>query len=207
MGSTQETEGDVQDRAGGVPDGTLVRRVQQGQAEAFELLARRYLRPVHAVVASFLRDRADVEDAAQETFMRALESIRRFDPGRPFAPWIYQIARNVARNHLTWRRRHPRSPIAAVENAPGRDPEPGTAAERAELREILAGAIDALPEQRRTAFRLADVEGYSATEVARLMGLTPGAVRAHLYHARHRLRARLAPLLTGENELNPRKTR
>lgn len=207
MGSSQETQGDVQDRAGEVPDGTLARRVQQGDREAFELLARRYLRPVHAVAASYLRERADVEDAAQDTFLRVLESIPSFDPSRPFAPWIYQIARNVARNRLRWRRRHPVSSLTAGVAPTARDAAPAAAAESAELREILADAIGALPEQRRTAFRMVDVEGYSAAEAARLMGLTPGAVRAHLYHARHRLRERLAPLLRGETEDNPRNTR
>lgn len=208
MDPSQETKGDVENGAGGPPDRALARRVQEGEREAFELLARRYLRPVHAVVASFLRERADVEDAAQETFLRALESIRTFDARRPFAPWLYQIARNVARNRLKWRSRHPEASVAALEDSVAdHGPSPASGVERAELRRLLAVAVDELPEQRRTAFRLADVEGYAPTEVARLMGLTAGAVRAHLYHARRRLRARLAPLLTGNDEGDPRKTR
>ncbi|MCG6988417.1 MAG: RNA polymerase sigma factor [Gemmatimonadetes bacterium] len=208
MGPSQETKGDVEDGAGGPPDGVLARRVQEGDREAFELLARRYLRPVHAVAASFLRERADVEDAAQETFLRALESIRTFDARRPFAPWLYQIARNVARNRLKWQSRHRAASVTAVEESVAdQGSSPASGVERAELRRLLAVAIDDLPEQRRTAFRLADVEGYTPTEVARLMGLTAGAVRAHLYHARRRLRARLAPLLTENDEEDPRKTR
>ncbi|MEJ2215159.1 MAG: sigma-70 family RNA polymerase sigma factor [Gemmatimonadota bacterium] len=184
----------------GPADGVLARRVQQGDRAAFEVLARRYLRPVHAVAASYLLERADVEDAAQDTFLRALESIGRFDAARPFAPWLYQIARNVARNHLKWRRRHPAEPVDAAVLADER-PSPVAGAERSEMQAVVEAAIETLPEQRRTAFRLADVEGYPATEVARIMGLSSGAVRAHIHHARRDLRARLATVLKDGNEI------
>src|SRR5690606_23528949 len=87
--------------AGAISDEMLARRLQGGDRAALDQLVRRYLRPVHAVVASFLTEQADVEDAAQETFLRALGAIERYDPRRPFAPWLYQIARNIARNRLS----------------------------------------------------------------------------------------------------------
>lgn len=177
-------------------DGDLAQRVQAGDREAFGLLARRYLPPVHAVAASFLHERADVEDVAQEAFLRALDRIQTFDPGRPFAPWLYQITRNVARNRLKWRKRHFVDAVLDHEESlvdPGSSP--GSEAERLEIRELLAKAIDDLPERRRTAFRLSDVEGLPMKEVAELMALTPGAVRAHVHHARRALRAQLGPLL------------
>jgi RNA polymerase sigma-70 factor (ECF subfamily) len=71
-----------------------------GDRDAFGLLARRYYRPIYAIVASYLPESEDVEDAAQEAFLRALDSIQSFDLHRPFAPWLYQVARNVARNLL-----------------------------------------------------------------------------------------------------------
>lgn len=205
--TTNEREGmdlDAQeDRArqeDGPADGALALRVQQGDRDAFALLARRYLRPVHAVAASFLPEQADVEDAAQETFMRALDGIRNFDPDRPFAPWLYQIARNVARNHLRRRARYgvPESDLTETE-IPDPGPSPATGAELSELRAQLEAAIRELPEQRRTAFRLADVDGYPPKEVARIMGLTAGGVRAHLHHARRDLRARLTETLNDRN--------
>lgn len=184
----------------GPADGVLARRVQQGERAAFEVIARRYLRPVHAVAASYLGERADVEDAAQETFLRALESIDTFDPERPFAPWLYQIARNVARNHLKWRRRHPVEPLNGGAMLADEQRSPAAGAERSEIRVLVAAAIETLPEQRRTAFRLADMEGYPATEVARIMGLSSGAVRAHIHHARRDLRARLATVMKDGRE-------
>jgi RNA polymerase sigma-70 factor, ECF subfamily len=181
----------------GIPDEVLAQRVQQGERQAFAELARRYLPPIHAVVASFLEEAADVEDAAQETFLRALDRIRTYDAGRPFAPWLYQIARNVARNRLGARGRW------RLESLPDRLPaaaaDPARDAERREIRDMVDRVVARLPEQRRTAFRLFDVEGYTAADVARLMGITEGTVRAHVHHARRALRSALAPLLGRED--------
>ncbi len=201
MRSTQATPTEQVEHRPEPSDEALVRRVQAGEPEAFELLARRYLRPVHAVAASFVRERADVEDVAQEAILRALQAIRRFDATRPLAPWLYEITRNVARNRLRWRKRHPSEPVSGLEGSlSGPDPTPAAGVERTEVRELLAAAIAELPERRRVAFRLVDVEGYRAEEAARLMGLSAGAVRAHLHHARRGLRARLAPLLKDGEE-------
>lgn len=181
---------------GASPDGadrSLAQRVRAGDRWAFEQLARRYLRSIHAVVASYLREPADVEDAAQETFLRALERIHTYDPARPFAPWLYQIARNVARNHRNWLGRHASDAVEPAE-LPAREPDPQTGMERSEIRRMVGAAIERLPEQRRTAFRLFDVEGYPAEEIAGLMGVSVGTVRSHVHHARRALRSELTPL-------------
>ena len=176
------------------PDGWLVQRVQAGDTAAFEELARRYLRPVYAVAGSFLRERADIEDAAQETFLRALDHIRTFDASRPFAPWLYTIARNSARNRRKAAARHAGDPLETVAAAAG-DPDPEAQAVHSEVRALVATALDELPEQQRAAFRLFDIEDYSAQEIAALMGISAGTVRAHVFHARRALRERLGPVL------------
>jgi RNA polymerase sigma-70 factor (ECF subfamily) len=172
-------------------DETLARRVQTGDRQALERLVRRYIRPVHAVVASFLADTTQVEDAAQDTFLRALRAIDRYDPRRPFAPWLYQIARNVARNHIAAHAVRSTDPLP-MEGPEDREPAPDLAAERAEIRERVEKQLGRLPEQRRTAFRLVDVDGMAAEEAGRIMGLSPGTVRAHVHHARRQLRDALA---------------
>ena len=176
------------------PDGWLAQRVQAGEPQAFEELARRYLRPVYAVVGSFLREPADIEDAAQETFLRALDHIRAFDTSRPFAPWLYTIARNTARNWRKAQIRHGGEPLEAVALA-GDDPDPEMATMQGEIRTLVATALVELPEQQRTAFRLFDIEDYSAQEIATLMSINAGTVRAHVHHARRALRERLGPML------------
>jgi len=175
-------------------DEALAERVQRGDRDAMERLVLRYLRPIHSVTASYLRDRTEVEDAVQETFLRAIQRIDGYQSDRPFAPWLYQIARNVARSRLTLnanRRTEPLPVDGLEEGAPG----PDVVTERAEIRELVDAAIADLPEQRRTAFRLHDVEGYTTNEVARIMGLSSGTVRSHVHHARRALRKALGSSL------------
>jgi RNA polymerase sigma-70 factor (ECF subfamily) len=171
-------------------DEELARRVQRGDSPALEQLVRRYVRLIHAVAASFLDQPADVEDAAQETFLRALRAINAYDAERPFAPWLYQIARNVARNHLDSVARWNTTGIddGLASDIPGAD----AVLERAELRARVDAAIARLPEQQRTAFRLVDVEDYAVAEVARIMDIAPGTVRSHVHYARAAMRAALA---------------
>lgn len=179
-------------------DEALARRVQAGDREALDPLVRRYIRPVHAVIASFVPDATQLEDAAQETFLRMLRSIGTYDARRPFAPWLYQIARNVARNHVSpgpWR--HEPVPL---EELTARDLLPDQAAERSEIRRRVDRALDALPEQRRVAFRLVDIEGMDAAETGRIMGISPGTVRAHVHHARRQLREALADFASVPDE-------
>jgi RNA polymerase sigma-70 factor (ECF subfamily) len=185
--------GSVADDGGQPPDAAsdedLARRVQRGDAYALEQLVRRYVRAVYAVVASYLSTPEDVEDASQETFLRALRGIGRYDPERPFAPWLYEIARNVARNHSELRARWRMDPTS--DSLQSALPQPDVALERAEIRSEVNAAIARLPEQQRTAFRLCDVEGYATEDAARIMGLSPGTVRSHVHHARRALRAAL----------------
>ena len=171
-------------------DESLARRAQRGDERALEHLVRRYLRPIRVILTSYLAAAADAEDASQETFLRALRAIESYDPERPFAPWLYQIARNVGRNLVSARARWQGEALSAT--LPSRLPGPDVVLERAETRMLVGTALARLPEQRRTAFCLSDVEGYPTEEIARLMGLSPGTVRSHVHHARRALRAALA---------------
>ncbi|TVP60046.1 MAG: RNA polymerase sigma factor [Gemmatimonadales bacterium] len=172
-------------------DEELARRIQRGDRAALERLVRRYVRPVHTVVASFLDERADIEDAAQETFLRIVASMDRYDPARPFAPWLYEIARNVARS---WSSAAVRSQLRDTVGPELESPTPGPdlLTERAEIRARVEAGVASLPEQRRIAFRMVDIEGMSAVETAKFMGVSSGTVRSHLHHARRELRATLA---------------
>ena len=183
-------EGGSAELGDATPDESLARRVQCGDRDALEQLLRRYLRPIQAIAAAYLPGVADVEDAAQETVLRALRAIDAYDPERPFAPWLYQIARNVARNRMAASARWLTEPLS--EELESTTAGPDVALDLSEIRARVDAAIARLPEQRRTAFRLSDVEGYPTDEIARMMGLSPGTVRSHVHHARRALRAALA---------------
>ncbi|MEO5509128.1 MAG: sigma-70 family RNA polymerase sigma factor [Longimicrobiales bacterium] len=176
---------------GGPSDELLAQRVQHGDRDALDLLVRRYLRPIHAVCASYMTIAADVEDVVQETFMRAIGSLASYDTTRPFAPWLYEVARNAARRRLSSNALRRMEPMPAIEPAAtGASPEVLT--QRSEVRRHVDEAAANLPEQQRTAFRLHDVDGYTTAEIAHLMGLTTGTVRSHVHHARRALRNSLA---------------
>jgi RNA polymerase sigma-70 factor (ECF subfamily) len=190
MAAGENPTGSPEQRLHAAPDEALARRVQRGDAHALEQLVRRYLRPVHAVAASYLPEAADVEDAAQETFLRALRAIEGYDSDRRFAPWLYQIARNVARNYLAAGARS-RTELLS-EKLQSALPGPDVVLDRSDIRARVDAAMTRLPEQQRTAFYLSDVEGYATSEVARIMGLSTGTVRSHVHHARTALRGALA---------------
>lgn len=184
----------------GPTDEELAKRVQRGNRAAFARLVRRYLRPVRAIASSLLREQADVEDVAQETFLNALDRIETYDPDRPFAPWLYQIARNAARQRIQGRSRGEMTAVPE-EGLPNEYAGPEEEFERAEVRRRLRTAVAGLPERQRTVFRLLDVEGFSADEAAEMLGLTAGTIRSHLSRARSALRDVLDPWLQRGEEV------
>jgi len=175
----------------------LARRVQDGDSNAFEMLARRYMRSVYAIISSILGQQEDVEDSVQETFLRVLDRIRTFDPRRPFAPWLYQVARNVARNR--WKAlKHRRGNDLAVWGPFQLDtnaPDPGALLEQSEMQRLVGEAVEQLPERQRATLRMHDIEGFKSAEIAALLGVSEGTVRANLHHARRALREQLKPFV------------
>lgn len=176
----------------GPPDSELVRKVQAGDSRAFELLARRYYRPVFSLVAAHMPASNEVEDVVQDTFLRALDRIQSFDARRPFPQWLYQVARNLAKNHKRrmWWRKTAALPDSedAVESA---FPGPAEEFKQQQIRQLVAEQVEKLPRRQRTAFRLFEIEEYSADEVGQMMGLNATAVRSNVYQARRTLGNRL----------------
>jgi RNA polymerase sigma-70 factor, ECF subfamily len=172
------------------PDEVLVRATLDGDATAFTLLVRRYLRKAMAVAMEFARTREDAEDMVQDTFRRTFESLDSFDPARRFSPWLFTILRNTARNALKKRRirEHGEIPHAHAASGPG----PWEDTRRAELRRRIAQAMESLTPMQRTCFRLCLVEGLSNAEAADATGLAESTVRVHVFNARRALQTLLA---------------
>lgn len=170
----------------------LVERVRRGDAAAFEVLVRRHLRPAYAIAFRILLHREDAEDLVQEAFMMALDHFATFDPGRPFAPWLYRIVVNRGLNARKARARRRTEPV--LDSVDDGRASPGAEAEYAEVRERFALALEQLPERQRLAVRLIDVDGLETAEVAEMLGVAPGTIRWYLHQARATLRGVLAPL-------------
>jgi RNA polymerase sigma-70 factor (ECF subfamily) len=171
----------------GVEDAELSARAAAGDHEAFGQLVERYAAQARRLARGILGNAEDADDAAQDGFLAAMKSIERYDPARPFGPWLLRIVANAASD----RRRRLR--VRATEEIPvdaaSRQAGPDKDADRSALRSALTGALQQLPVRQRIAVVLFDVEGYSHREIAEIVKVPEGTVRSDVFHARRALRA------------------
>lgn len=170
-------------------EGELIQRARDGDAEAFGVLVETHAGFVRRLTHAVLHDREDADDAAQDAFFSAWRARERFDPARPFQPWLGQIAINAARD--LHRRRVIRRTDAIPESMPGAGASPAAATEQADLRRRLNDALAGLPERQRVALVLFEVEGYAHAEIGLLLGIPEGTARSEVFHARRKLRTLL----------------
>lgn len=165
----------------------LVSRVKRGEAEAFEELAREYLRPAYSVALAIVRRPADAEDVAQDSLLRAFERIDSCRKPERFKAWLMQIVRNQSRNWLA--KRSHREPPGQVELRLVADHEPPP--EEVAMQRELLGALELLGEPQREIVLLHDLSGWTHAEIGAALGLSETMSRQHLFKARRRLRAAL----------------
>ncbi|HKA57635.1 MAG TPA: RNA polymerase sigma factor [Gemmatimonadales bacterium] len=170
-------------------DSDLVVQTLSGDRAAFGVLVERYTPQARRVARAVLGDPDDADDAAQDGFLSALVKLAQYDSRRPFGPWLMRIVANAATDRR--RRRHVRRAEPLDPALVGGGPRPDAVAVRSELGERLRAALAELPERRRTAVVLFDVEGYSHAEIAGILGIPEGTVRSEVFHGRRRLRALL----------------
>jgi len=173
-------------------EAALVARARSGDRAAFGALVERYAGSARRIARAVLGDPDDADDAAQDAFLSALVKLDQFDARRPFGPWLLRIVANAAADRR--RRRTVRRAEPLDSNVGGQTPGPEAAAESGELAERLQAALAELPERRRLAEVLFDVEGYGHAEIADILGIPEGTVRSDVFHARRFLRERLANL-------------
>jgi RNA polymerase sigma-70 factor (ECF subfamily) len=184
-------------------DQMLVEQVQRGDKQAFDVLVLKYQNKIIQLVNRYVHDTDEARDVAQEAFIKAYRAIGRFRGDSAFYTWLYRIAINTAKNYLVASgRRPPRSDIDAqdaeqYEGATGLK-EYGTPERllmRDEIQAAIAEAIDALPDDLRTAITLRELEGLSYEEIAQTMECPIGTVRSRIFRARDAIDTRLKPLL------------
>lgn len=174
-------------------------RAQRGDRDAQAALVERYQRPVFAMLSRMVgRERALVEDLAQETFLRALRALPRFSATGParLSTWIVTIATRLALDHL--RRKTPHLEEAAAGGGlPGVLPWPDQDAHRRAVAVALTEAVEALGAPFKAAFLLREVHGLSYEEIARALEIDAGTVKSRLARARAALQEALAEMHDG----------
>ena len=193
----------TEDRVSQALDHDLVARVQRGDTAAFDLLVRKYQHRVAAVISRYIRDWSEVQDVAQDTFIRAYRAIKNFRGDAQFSTWLHTIAVNTAKNHLAANNRRPPGEDIDVEDAEQfesglrlRDTDtPERELMRQQLEQTVVAAVEALPQDLREAITLREVEGMSYEDIAERMGCPIGTVRSRIFRAREEIDARMRPLL------------
>ena len=185
-------------------DQQLVERVQRGDKRAFELLVEKYQRKLARLLSRLIRDPGEVEDVTQEAFIKAYRALPSFRGDSAFYTWLYRIGINTAKNYLVaMGRRAPTSTDVEAEEAEGQEGgellrdinTPESLLLTKEIGNTVNAAIEALPEELRSAIQLRELEGMSYEEIAKLMDCTIGTVRSRIFRAREAIAERLKPLL------------
>ena len=173
----------------------LVRLAQNGTEAAFEELIRRHQQRVLALVGSILRRREDVEDVAQQVFLKVFISLKRFDLRSAFSTWLYKITVNECWDYLRKKKVRPlvyeadlsEEQVSRLDGIVSADRPVSGASEQAEVRETLEWMLDKLPEQDQQLLVLKEMEGFSVQELAEILDLNVNTVKVRLFRARSRL--------------------
>jgi RNA polymerase sigma-70 factor, ECF subfamily len=189
-----------------VTDRQLVERVQGGDNRAFDLLVLKYQHRILGLVSRYVQDADEVQDVAQEAFIKAYRALPNFRGDSAFYTWLYRIAINTAKNHLVSRSRRPPGADVEVEDAEQfesggalRDLEnPENALFGEELRLVVERAIEDLPEDLRTAVTLREFDGLSYEDIADVMACPVGTVRSRIFRARDAIDSRVRAQLAGD---------
>jgi len=190
-------------------DAELVARVQRGEKRAFDLLVLKYQRKIIRLLSRMVSDPGELEDVAQEAFIKAYRALPQFRGESAFYTWLYRIAINAARNWQATRHRR-LTHVSALESPEGEPfPQIDTLSDIAtpesmltsrEIVDAVNAAIEDLPAELRTAIVLREIEGMRYEDIAQTMGCPIGTVRSRIFRAREAIAARLRPVLDTDAE-------
>ena len=184
-------------------DLALIRRVQQGDRSAFDLLVIKYQHRILKLVMRYVRDPSEALDVVQEVFIKAYRAAPSFRGDSAFYTWLYRIAINTAKNFLVAAGRRPIHYGLDLQDSEQHEifaklkdtdtPEGLTLSE--EIRQTVNSTIQGLPEDLRTAILLREIEGMSYEDIAQVMECPVGTVRSRIFRAREAIDKRINPLL------------
>jgi RNA polymerase sigma-70 factor (ECF subfamily) len=186
-------------------DQQLVEKVQAGDKRAFDLLVLKYQHKIFGLISRFIKDNHEVQDVAQEAFIKAYRALPNFRGDSAFYTWLYRIAINTAKNHLVSRGRRPPERDVDVADAEYydsgsalRDMEnPENTLMGEELASVVNNAIRELPDDLRSAVTLREFDGLSYEDIAEIMDCPVGTVRSRIFRARDAIDRRVQAQLSG----------
>jgi RNA polymerase sigma-70 factor (ECF subfamily) len=178
-----------------VEDAELAQAAVRGDPDAFGQLIDRHGLAARRAARAILRDEDEADDAVQEGMLAAWRAIARFEPARPFRPWLMRIVVNAALDALRRSRVRQAEPLGeTIESA---ELGPDRRAEASLLRAKLDAGLATLPERQRIALVLFDAEGWAHADIAATLGVPEGTVRSYVFHARRAMRRSLGTLAEG----------
>lgn len=188
----------------GATDLDLVRRVQRGEKQAYDLLVLKYQHKIAHLVARFVHDPDSVPDVTQEAFIKAYRGLANFRGESAFYTWLYRIAINTAKNYLAANaRRMPEGSVDAQEaeqyegaHVLHEHATPEREILKDEIHQVINTTIGKLPEDLKVAITLREYEGMSYEEIANVMDCPIGTVRSRIFRAREAIDKQLQPLLS-----------
>ena len=176
-------------------DTCLVEEALGGNPASFQLLVERYEQRIFNLIRHYTRNPVEIEDLAQETFLKVYRRLASFQRQSSFYTWLYRIAVNTILDSL---KRRGRSPVQSVEDleavpvpSSSAIPSPSATLEREELARITHDVLEQLPEIFRTVLVLREYEDMAYQDIADLLGISIGTVESRLFRARARFKERL----------------
>ena len=184
-------------------DKEIIERVKNGDKKAYDLLVLKYQQRVINLISRFVKNHADALDVSQETFIKAYKALPNFRGESAFYTWLYRIAVNTAKNHLTVQSRKITKSdydVTEIEQIEGNmtlteQTTPENLLIKDELQEIVLNTIENLPEDLKSAIMLREIEGLSYEEIATVMECPVGTVRSRIFRAREIIDNKIKPLL------------
>lgn len=193
------------------PHAALMVRFQEGEDRAFDELIEKFKGPIFNYVLRQIGNEAEAEDIAQNVFVQVYKSARKYKPTAKFTTWLFTIARNLCLNEFRRRRRHPLQSLDGM-STEGEDgdavpihladpsaPSPTTQSLENERQQRIQAAIQALPENQRTALLLCGYEDLPYDEIARVLDTSVSATKSLIHRARLTLKEQLREFLEGES--------
>lgn len=181
-------------------DAKIVEAIRGGDTGAYRELVEKYQSRIYAMICGMVRDREEAHDLTQDAFVKAFKNLDRFRLEASFYTWLYRIASNVSIDWLRKQKRRKHDEFdeskAARDSTGMIDPiyqkqSPGKELERSQLKDRIFDAMETLSPEHRQIVLLREVEGYSYSEIAEVMGIPEGTVMSRLFYARRKLQGLL----------------